>query len=299
MGYRLTREALENDALFETICALSSVLETIGQPLYIVGASARDIAMKVLKLDASSRRTQDLDVAIMLENWADFDDLAQRLELNRFKRYRNTQKFYYKGMDGNLDYEIDVVPFGNIAENEMIKWPPDGNPELSVRCFTDIMGQAIDIHIEDSAIVKIAPIAGQFLIKLDTWNDRHLKTDKDAADMFVILDRYYDYTLEYYPEKFAETDLDIVGDNASIYDVQAYLLAVDATRLLSEKNLRFYVDLIAGELSREEESDLIYHFMKLIPADEERKYDIVFNMWKVIYSVFNKALNEMTDENQQ
>jgi len=293
MKYSLTREALENDALFETIVALSSVLETIGQPLYIVGASARDIAMKVLKLDASSRRTQDLDVAIMLENWNDFDELVQRLEWNGFKRYRDTQKFYYKGMDGSLDYEVDVVPFGNIAEDEMIKWPPDGNPELSVRCFTDIMEHAIDICIEEVAVVRIAPIAGQFLIKLDAWNDRHLKADKDASDMFVILDRYYYYTLEYYPENFAEIDLSIVTDNATIYEIQAYLLAVDASKLLSEKHLGFYVDLIGRELAHEEESDLIYHFMKLIPAGEERKYEIARNIWSVIYSVFRKSIRRV------
>ena len=37
----------------------------------------------------------------------------------------------------------------------------------------------------------IASLSGQFLIKLDAWNDRHLTTKKDAADMYYILQNVF------------------------------------------------------------------------------------------------------------
>ena len=71
-------------------------------PLYVVGARDRDIAMKLMKGDEPKRRTEDLDVAIAIENWQTFDDICQTLKENHFKRYAKTQKFFYKGESGTL-----------------------------------------------------------------------------------------------------------------------------------------------------------------------------------------------------
>lgn len=109
----------------------------------MVGACARDIAMKVLGVPASARRTIDIDVAIALDNWDMFDKVSELLQQNNFKKDSYAkQKFYYKGEDGTNDYEVDVVPFGPLANNEVIGWPPEGNPEMSVRCFEDVMKDA-------------------------------------------------------------------------------------------------------------------------------------------------------------
>lgn len=45
-------------------------------------------------------------------------------------------------MDGKNDYEIDIVPFGELEEDEKVAWPPEGNPEMSVKCFRDVMNIA-------------------------------------------------------------------------------------------------------------------------------------------------------------
>lgn len=45
----LSKEELGNDLLYDTLCALSRVFSLKGFDLVIVGASARDIAMKILE----------------------------------------------------------------------------------------------------------------------------------------------------------------------------------------------------------------------------------------------------------
>ena len=137
MEYRITKEELGNDLLFSTLIALEKCMAVHGLPLYVVGARARDIALKLMKADEPKRRTEDLDVAIAVEDWTTFDEICHTLQVNHFKHHKHTQKFFYKGDNGEMDFEVDVVPFGGVAVDEKIAWPPEGNPVMSVKCFND------------------------------------------------------------------------------------------------------------------------------------------------------------------
>lgn len=100
MKYSLSKEELKNDLLYDTLKALTSSLQEIDIPLYVVGATARDIMMKLLDEDEVRRRTNDLDVAIALKDWSDYDTVQNKLESNHFIKEKDKQKFYYKGVDG-------------------------------------------------------------------------------------------------------------------------------------------------------------------------------------------------------
>lgn len=98
MEYKIDKAKFANDPLYETLGALQKSLEQLDLQLYVVGACARDIAMKVLNVPASARRTIDIDVAIALDNWEMFNKVSEQLQQNYFKKdpYAK-QKFYYKG----------------------------------------------------------------------------------------------------------------------------------------------------------------------------------------------------------
>ena len=96
MEYRITKEELGNDLLFCTLIALEKCMERHGLPLYVVGARARDVAMRLMKVDEPKRRTEDLDVAIAVEDWAAFDEICHTLQENHFKRYKNTTPLRYR-----------------------------------------------------------------------------------------------------------------------------------------------------------------------------------------------------------
>lgn len=191
MEYKITRDTLQNNLLYDTLEALGKVMESLQLDMYVVGALARDIAMEILEMPPSPRRTADLDVAIALKDWSQFELLKEHLLKNNFTKGKPKQRFYYKGVDGNNDYEIDIVPFGELEADEKVAWPPEGNPEMSVKCFKDVMSMSDTVMIDDAITLKMATLSGQFLIKFDTWLDRHLLTDKDAADMLYIMDNFY------------------------------------------------------------------------------------------------------------
>ena len=177
MDFKITRGQLQNDLLYGALSGLSKVMSDLKLDVYVVGALARDIAMEILKMPPSPRRTADLDVAIALKDWSQFELLKEHLLKNHFVKGEPKQRFYYKGEDGNNGYEIDIVPFGNLEADEKVAWPPEGNPEMSVRCLKEVMSIADTVVIDDAITVKMAPLSGQFLIKFDTWMDRHLLTD--------------------------------------------------------------------------------------------------------------------------
>ena len=272
MEYKIDKAKFANDPLYETLAALQKSLEQLNLQLYVVGACARDIAMIVLNVPASARRTIDIDVAIALDNWEMFDKVSELLQQNYFKKAPYAkQKFYYKGEDGTNDYEVDVVPFGPLANNEVIGWPPEGNPEMSVRCFEDVMKDADTIIVDENVRFCIASLSGQFLIKLDAWIDRHLKTDKDARDMFYIIDNFYWTSIV---DKFPPPER-VTNSDAPAFDdfvAGAQWIASELRSLLSDEHRTYYVDFINSELSLEDNSKLVQHLVTASNNSNVRNY---------------------------
>lgn len=252
--------------------------------------------MKLLDEGEVRRRTNDLDVAIALHDWSDFDKIKEKLEQNHFKKVKDKQKFLYMGEANNNDFEVDVVPFGNIAVNEQICWPPEGNPVMSVRCFNDVMKHSIDISINNEISFKIAPLYGQFLIKFDTWIDRHAKTDKDAVDMFCFLDNYY--RVKVMNDNIPPEEIYIEEDKAPTYEIlSARWLAYDISKVLSTEHLIYYIGIIEEELNKEEKSFLLYHFMNNISEDKEDRYELCFDIWNEIRNFLKKELETRKNGN--
>ena len=285
MKNSISKEELENDLLFGTLQALHNCVSKLGLDLYIVGATARDIMMKMLDESPSKRETRDLDVAIALSDWSQFDNLSKELLANHFHKGKAKQKFYYKGEQHENDYEVDIVPFGDIADDEIILWPPDGTPEMSVECFTDVMNHSISISVDEKFTVHIAPLAGQFFIKLDSWMDRHDRDHKDADDMFFILGKFYMTSI-----MDDQTPTDDVDDNEEELIRGAQWIASIMRSILSTDHLSYYSNKIKEELDKETESQLIKDFILLYGDEKEEAYVTCYNIWHNIYDILNKEI---------
>lgn len=261
MKNKLTKSELANDLLYDTLKGLSEVFSSFNLDLVIVGASARDLGMKLLGADESKRRTADLDVAVAVKDWSQYTSSSEALVQNHFKKLKATQKFVYKGIDNGNDYEVDVVPYGEVADDEIVKWPPKGVPEMSVRCYQDVMSNALDVEIEDIK-VRIAPLSGQFLIKLDTWIDRNDRENKDALDMKFIMSEYYMANI------LACDNLpDVVTvERGDTLLWGAQWIGYETSKMLSDNHLKYYVEFLRQELLLNDKSRLLRH---LNIGDEE------------------------------
>lgn len=292
MKNSITKKELENDLLYGTLQALHNCVSGMGLNLYIVGATARDLTMKLLDETSSKRKTKDLDVAIALSDWSQFDNLSKELLANHFHKGKPKQKFYYKGEQHENDYEVDIVPFGDIADDEVILWPPDGTPEMSVKCFTDVMNHSIPISVDGKFTVHIAPLAGQFFIKLDSWVDRHDYDHKDADDMFFILDKFY--MISVMDDQIPTDDVD--NDNEESLIRGAQWIASNMRSILSKDHLCYYSSKIKEELDKKTESELLKDFIKLYGDEKDDAYETSYAIWNSIYEVLNKELSARNED---
>lgn len=288
MKNTLTKEELGNDLLYDTLVALDGVFGAAGVELYVVGALARDLAMKLLGAEMSPRKTLDLDVAVALRDWNQFDAISRRLQDCHFKKLGPKQRFAYKGPDGTNDYEVDVVPFGDIADDETVRWPPEQQPEMSVRCYDDIMPHAVQITVAGLTL-KMAPLAAQFLIKMDTWIDRNDRENKDAIDMMFIMRNFY-------MAMVMGPDCCDIPQEVSVEGFDDYMLlpgaqwiAVEVAPMLSAEHLGYYVDFLDGQLNLGEKSRLLQH-MTTGHEEEPQMWTAVAEALRAMRDILNAEL---------
>lgn len=297
MEYRLSKQELHNDLLYDALFALQKSLASLDISLYVVGATARDIIMHIFHEDEPKRRTRDLDVAIAIPNWEMYDRVREVLLGNRFKKLPAKQRFVYIGINDNNDYEVDIVPFGGVEENELIKWRPEGVPVMSVKCFKDVLSHAIRIRINNSFDVNIAPLCGQFLIKFDAWIDRHDRESKDASDMLFLLGKYYEVMIL---SSVPPDEVDFENDPTSDFLISgAQWIAYDLKSMLTSEHLQYYINVINQELFDDSESKLIGQFVHYINDESEDVVDIVKKIWRNIQNIFQQELDRRNDEDRE
>ena len=280
MSLKISSEKINNPFLVDLLEKLADSFRKMDHDFFIIGATARDIIMQQMLNTSSRRKTRDLDLAIAVPNWQEFDKIKNSLIADGFEKDKaKHQRFYYG------DYEIDVVPYGYVAkEDDNIYWPPEETIAMSVKGFDEVLSDAITVSIDDRFTVKIASLHGLFLLKFNAWMDRHLTTNKDAEDMSFILDNYLMANLsrETYMEVYDWEDFDE-------YVAGGYWLANDLAKLLNRDQLAYYADKIDEELQLEERSYLI---SQTLNSQSGLNYDQVRRTWQVISEVFRSATEE-------
>lgn len=160
----------------------------------VVGAMARDLIM-VHGFGANIERgTRDVDFAIKVEYWDEFNALKDILVNAGYQQdTRKIHQLTYLDTEG-LPWEIDIIPFGKIAdENNNISWHPKQDLVMNVRGFTEAFEHALNVQINETTgqIVHVASPAGICLLKLISWLDREVEQrSKDAMDFRYLIESY-------------------------------------------------------------------------------------------------------------
>ena len=284
MDLTISSEKIGNPLLVELLRKLTDSFSKMDKEFYVIGATARDIIMQQLLDTESRRRTKDLDIAIAIPDWDTFEQVKQNLIDDGFKKSRHMHQRFFYG-----EYELDIVPYGVVAkEDGNIYWPPEEEIAMSVKGFDEVLSEAITVSIDDDFKVKIASLHGLFLLKFNAWLDRNTKTSKDAEDMSFILSNYFMANLE------REIHQEVYDwENFDDYIVGGYWLAYDIVALLNKEQLCYYKEIIEGELAKEEESRLIN---QIIENSYGLKYETVRDTWQAIVDVFQKAIEDETEE---
>ncbi len=160
----------------------------------VVGAMARDLILVHGFGSKIERGTRDVDFAINIASWDKFHALKERLlATNYYADKHRAHRLYHTGGTDH-EWEIDIVPFGGIADKDSnISWPPKQHTVMNVRGFPEAFTNALQVQIseEPDITIPVASPAGICLLKLIAWLDRENNlSSKDASDFVYLIDTY-------------------------------------------------------------------------------------------------------------
>ncbi|HUW08054.1 MAG TPA: nucleotidyl transferase AbiEii/AbiGii toxin family protein [Williamwhitmania sp.] len=269
-NYNISSESINNPYLVKLLTQLTTFFQSRATPFYVIGATARDLMLQHNQIKAV-RMTRDLDIAIAIPDWAEYQKIEDELlALDGFKKdHQQRQRFIF--MDS---YELDIVPYGAIMkEQDKIFWPPDEEFAMSVLGFSEVDEAASEVAIDGNLKIKVASLAGIFILKISAWRDRNLNHSKDAEDMGFILCNYYSIN----EPRVLENHQDYYEDpNFSLNTAGARLLGVDMAAILkdSDEVKKKFIVFLESEYDLEEKSRLLNQIVetnKPIGYDEFHK----------------------------
>lgn len=280
MSLNISSEKIDNPLLIELLRQLNQTFSRIGSDFFVIGATARDIILRVLVNTSARRKTKDLDIAIAVTGWDKYNEICQALIADGFeKSIHQAQRFYFG------DYEVDIVPYGAVAKtDDNIYWAPEETIAMSVKGFDEVLGEAITVSIDNEFEIRIASLHGLFLLKLNAWLDRNIGTNKDAEDMWYIVDNYYFANEErgIHPEVYELDGFDLAVGGA-------YWMAHDIADLLSNEQIAYYADVLNNEIERAEDSRLV---VQILETNRSVASSDVLKVLQTISDVFSKRLTD-------
>jgi Uncharacterized protein conserved in bacteria len=279
MSCHISSEKLNNPLLKELLSKLTSYFSSIHSDFYVIGATARDIILTAIHEQEVKRSTSDLDIAIAIPDWAQFDSISTGLcQIDGFEKSKEQrQRFIY-----NRFYLLDIVPFGAIAKDDnTIYWPPEEDIAMSVLGFTEVTNDVLEITIDAEFSVRVVQLPGIFLLKLNAFKDRHLTNNKDADDIAYIISNYLEANENRAIENYYSEIYDV--ENFQTFTAGAVLLGKDIKALLSrnQDTLDSFIEILTSEIEKEEESILINQMLEIYSS---LKYEDVINALQCLLS---------------
>jgi len=224
--------------LLHVLRAITHETERAGIDYMLVGATARDILMTHVFDISTGRATYDVDFAVAVASWDQFDYLKNNLAATPgFTRHDTLkQRICYQHDTGSLRYPVDLVPFGGVtSDNGEIAWPPDMAVVMNVAAYDEVLAAAEIVGFVPGLACRVASLPGLAVLKLFAWSDRGQGNPKDAHDLLYLMSNYHAagntgrlYDAEYALRKPLPDDPELAG---------ACLLGRDVARFVTEKTL--------------------------------------------------------------
>lgn len=275
------------DALsLSAIEMINDVASDLEISLFIIGATARDVILKYGFGLEPSRATKDIDFAVQVETWEQFDKLKQDLIATKyFSPAKNSHRLYFQ-----KDLPIDILPFGSIVKDNRLSWPPDFESEMNIDGFEECYQYSIQVQLQEdpSVIIRVASLEGLSLLKIISWDENPHIRNKDALDLFTIMVNYTEAGND--SRLFEEADDMFTEDEISDYDMisSRFLGRNIAEILIKSEDLKKKLKFI---LHREIETDNVKGLIQsIVMSGAWLQYD-----YQQVSNLFNALLKGLSE----
>lgn len=170
------------------------VARALGIDYLVTGATARDILLVGVFGLETGRGTRDVDLAIAVDGWPQFETIKTRLvETGVFEADEQViHKLFHLPSRGRRGYPVDLIPFGGVADAaETIAWPPDRSIVMNVAGYHEAFEAAPLVEIDPGFVVRVVSLPGLAILKLIAWTDRGAADSRDAVDLAMLLRQYH------------------------------------------------------------------------------------------------------------
>lgn len=284
MNYRISVSDLPAGRVqAEVMQKVSDSLSSFIGEYVVIGATARDILGLMLGAK-STRRTADLDITIAIQNWEEFDSVAQSLGDNGFRHDNYIHQRFYYG-HGYSEYVLDIVPYGGISgPDAKFYWPNETDYIMSVQGFETAMKNCIEIYLEDLFSFKIPTVHSLFVLKLISWSDRKSRgVYKDAEDLDFLMRNFY------LPNSTEERFIPVY-EQIEVFDdlyAGAIMIAMDICQTFDTVDLIALQTIVSKELEDDSNSVLI----KTCMLKHDNNFDITKTAWEYFLRTICNYLN--------
>ncbi|MGO4701643.1 nucleotidyl transferase AbiEii/AbiGii toxin family protein [Dyella sp. 2RAB6] len=239
-------------------------LHANGVPLLLVGAMARDLLLLYAHGIETARATADIDIAIAVEHWQQFEELRSRLiEAGGFV----AEKGHLHRLHYGPVLIVDLIPFGGVeASDRRIAWPPEGAQVMTVLGYREAARSALDVALPGGASIHVVSLPMLAAMKLVAWRERRdTAPGKDAADLWLLLITYPNAGQH---ERMYDVRL-LDADDYDFETAGAWLLGTDAHEVMrqDQQALDSLLDILRPELDRDGPLRLISDMPRSTNAD--------------------------------
>jgi predicted nucleotidyltransferase len=207
------------------------VVRALGIDYLVTGATARDILLGGVFGLETGRGTRDVDLAIAVDSWPQFETLKMRLvETGVFAADEQIiHKLFHVPGRGRRGYPVDLIPFGGIADPAAtIARPPYRSIVMNEAGNHEAFEAAPSVEIDPGFVVRIVSLPGLAILKLFAWADRGAADSRDAIDLAMLLRQYH----------AAGNEDRLYGAESGVMEAVSYDLDLAGARLLGRDAAR-------------------------------------------------------------
>ncbi len=240
---------------------VTRVTNGLGLRSFVAGAMARDILLTGVFGLSTGRRTRDVDIAVAVRGWSEFEGLEEcLLRTGTFEKAATAiHRFHHRSATGEPTYPLDLIPFGGVEqEGSRIAWPPDMTVLMSVAGYEDALGTALEVALEPGLTVRVASLPGLAVLKIFTWEVRGAADPKDAIDLVTLFRQYVDagnedrlYGAELHVLESVDYDPALAGPRLLGQDVRLASSAATISRLEALFSQERMLERLTIDMARE------------------------------------------------
>src|SRR5262249_43927171 len=155
-------------------------------PYVLVGATARMLMLDRYVLSEGSaliRRTADIDAAIQVAGWGDFQKIKKSLLSRSFIESKLEHRLVYQGV------AVDIMPYDETSgEGSDFVWPESGM-RMSMLGFKEAFACRQEVVLRPDVKLSVVSIPALVLLKIISYGDR--TASRDLEDIWFCL-KYYE-----------------------------------------------------------------------------------------------------------